>query len=412
MILSRVARLIALFSLCLLFAAAPGTPAAAHERSRSHSTWTLDGAAVSGRYSVDARLATLALTGAPPGASLDTALEARLSEGLTVTRGGTACTRDAPPRVLTQPNGRLHADMSWRCDLDDGELHITVNVIAPLAANHTHFLRLQRKDGSWDERVLSRNRTRAVFAAPPSPMASSAAILASYVRLGFEHILGGADHMAFLFALLLLARRVRTLIGVTLGFTLGHSITLALTALGLASPPTAAVEAVIGFSIVFVAGEAAFSEHAPPGRFALVIGALLIAAAAVSLVVGGAVGPAIWFGLGLSALGYGAWQATTTARRDLPAAMSTMFGLVHGVGFGGVLLASGLPEQRAVPALLGFNVGVEVGQLAVLALATSAALLIRRLAPSAITDTGRAAMTACVAGLGAFWFVSRTLSAL
>jgi hydrogenase/urease accessory protein HupE len=138
-------------------------------------------------------------------------------------------------------------------------------------------------------------------------------IARAYTRLGIEHILSGIDHLLFVAGLLFLVGFRRRLIGTITAFTLAHSITLALSALGwltLRAPP---VEAAIALSILLVASEALRDRD-------------------------------------------------TLARR-LPALVSFLFGLVHGLGFAGALKDIGLPQSHLPLALLTFNVGVEIGQL-------------------------------------------------
>jgi len=138
-----------------------------------------------------------------------------------------------------------------------------------------------------------------------------------YFSLGVEHILLGIDHLLFVLGLLLIASGVTTLVKTITAFTLAHSITLAASALDLIRVPVAPVEAVIALSILFVALE---KLHARPGRTSLALRA--------------------------------------------PWIVAFLFGLLHGVGFAAALGEVGLPQQQIPLALLFFNVGVEVGQLA------------------------------------------------
>jgi hydrogenase/urease accessory protein HupE len=138
-------------------------------------------------------------------------------------------------------------------------------------------------------------------------------IFKAYTVLGVEHILSGIDHLLFVASLLFLVGFRKRLIGTITAFTAAHSITLACSVFGwisLRSPP---VEASIALSIVLVAGEALRERE-------------------------------------------------TLAKR-LPALVSFLFGLVHGLGFAGALKDVGLPQRHLPLALLSFNVGVELGQL-------------------------------------------------
>ncbi|MEQ6247992.1 HupE/UreJ family protein [Sulfitobacter sp. HNIBRBA3233] len=141
---------------------------------------------------------------------------------------------------------------------------------------------------------------------------------ASYIPVGFDHILPqGLDHILFVLGLFFLSTHLRPLVWQVSAFTLAHTVTLALGALGLVNVPASIVEPLIAASIVYVAIENIFFHRLNTWR------------------------PIIVFG----------------------------FGLLHGLGFASVLGEFGLPEDQFIPALLGFNVGVEVGQLTVIAMA-------------------------------------------
>jgi hypothetical protein len=189
-------------------------------------------------------------------------------------------------------------------------------------------------------------------------------VLASYVQEGFRHILIGYDHILFLLALLMsvmlrlarggveLRRALVELATVVSAFTLGHSITLALAALGVVDPPSRLVESLIAASVVL---------------------------AALNNVV-----PLVQRRLWLFALG---------------------FGLVHGFGFAGVLRDLGLPDQSLLVALFGFNLGVEAGQLAIVALFVPLIFAIERLDlyPRLVMRVGSSA----IAILALVWLVER-----
>ncbi|WP_299768180.1 HupE/UreJ family protein [uncultured Tateyamaria sp.] len=143
----------------------------------------------------------------------------------------------------------------------------------------------------------------------------------AYVPVGFDHILPkGLDHILFVLGLFFLSTRLGPLLWQVTAFTLAHTVTLALGALGLVNLPGSIVEPLIAASIVYVAVENIFARGLNRWR------------------------PMIVFG----------------------------FGLLHGLGFASVLGEFGLPEGQFIPALIGFNVGVELGQLTVIALAAFA----------------------------------------
>nr|WP_245626863.1 HupE/UreJ family protein [Aestuariivita boseongensis] len=176
-----------------------------------------------------------------------------------------------------------------------------------------------------------------------------------YIPVGFDHILPkGLDHILFVLGLFFLSTRLRPLIWQVSAFTLAHTVTLALGALGIVNVPGLVVEPLIAASIVYVAVENLFARGLNPWR------------------------PVVIFG----------------------------FGLLHGLGFASVLGEFGLPAGQFVPALIGFNVGVELGQLTVIALAF---LAVGYWFGQKDWYRARIAMPASVviACVGAYWFVER-----
>lgn len=146
-----------------------------------------------------------------------------------------------------------------------------------------------------------------------------AEVVRLYLKLGFTHILpAGPDHILFVLGIFLLSRRLKDILKQVTAFTVAHTLTLGLSIYGIVSLPASIVEPLIALSIVFVAVENVVSPEMRPSRLALVF----------------------------------------------------VFGLLHGLGFAGVLSQLGLPRSEFLTALLSFNLGVEGGQLAVIGIAT------------------------------------------
>lgn len=184
---------------------------------------------------------------------------------------------------------------------------------------------------------------------------NQSASVGRWLRLGVEHILFGFDHLAFVLGLLLLVERPRQLLLTVTSFTLAHSLTLALAAFDLVRLSSAPVEAMIAASVVLCAREALERKESLTRRF--------------------------------------------------PWAIAFGFGLLHGLGFAGALTSIGLPEKHAAWALVGFNLGVEVGQLAVVTLGLLVAWAVRRSRRDATRP--RALVCYALGGLGAYWLLSR-----
>ncbi len=191
------------------------------------------------------------------------------------------------------------------------------------------------------------------------PEAPSGWVVAwTYTRLGVQHILEGSDHLAFVAALMLIVHGWSMLVKTVTAFTVAHSITLALAAFGYVSLPSPPVETMIAFSILLVAAEAIHMRRG--GR-------------------------------------------SLATRR--PWIVAFAFGLLHGFGFAGALVEIGLPQGDIPLALLFFNVGVELGQLAFIAVLLGLGALLRRLVP--VPQAAPFATAYAVGSVAGFWVLER-----
>lgn len=194
-------------------------------------------------------------------------------------------------------------------------------------------------------------------------------IFVTYAALGVDHILKGIDHLMFVFALVILIRDTRRLVGAVTAFTVAHSFSLAAAALGWFVVPAPPVEAVVALSIMFLAAELL----RPAGE-----------------------------GLRLT--------------ERFPWAVAFGFGLLHGLGFARALLEVGLPAGEVPLALLAFNLGVEAGQIGFIALVVLVGLLLGRLYPQTMAAARRpgglgiGVASYAMGGIAAFWFVGRLVA--
>ena len=154
------------------------------------------------------------------------------------------------------------------------------------------------------------------------------------------------------------------MVRIVTGFTIAHSLTLALAVFGVVRPPTGAIEALIGLSIALVATENLWLAGGRRRAVRWTVTLVLVALAAVAASGRGAVPALTLLGLALFAACYFALLAAVARPAPLRAAVAFVFGLVHGFGFAGVLLEAQLPSERLARALFGFNLGVELGQVA------------------------------------------------
>ncbi|MCX2981714.1 HupE/UreJ family protein [Halieaceae bacterium IMCC14734] len=215
---------------------------------------------------------------------------------------------------------------SWRMQCDGGLIGQDVEVVG-LSDNQASVLAsLEAADGSYYQSLL--NTEQPVFSIPETP--SVLQVVQEYSWLGADHIWGGIDHLLFVFGLLLLVGGGKRLLWTITAFTLGHSITLSLVTLGYFDYPVALVEFTIALSVFILALELSRKDRS-----------------------------------GL--LSHYPWW------------LAGGFGLLHGMGFAGALSEVGLPQGELPLALLFFNIGIELGQLAFIALIFALWLLVRNL---------------------------------
>lgn len=379
--------------LALLILAVPAV-VLAHGRSVSYSTWTVTerGAHVELRLSaLDATLARL-----DPWQDAD-ALAAYAAARLVAERDGHPCATSGVRGGAPQDGTVV---VAWDVACDGAPDAVVSRLFADTAPTHLHFARVTNAAGAVTERVLTSEEPRWTLG---SAAASAGSSFADYVALGVEHIRTGYDHLAFVLALLLLATSLREVATIVSAFTVAHSVTLAAAVLGIVRPPQAAVEALIGFSIALVAYENGWLLGGR-GRWSRWVPSVALVVAA--LVRPGAVAPATLAALAVFAGCHLALLDRSTRPERLRAAVAFGFGLVHGFGFAGVLAEMDLPRARLAAALVGFNVGVELGQLAIVTLGWLVLVAVERLAPGGrrrVAEVG----SAIVCGLGLFWFVTR-----
>lgn len=226
------------------------------------------------------------------------------------------------------------------------------------------IVRVTARDGRTLDHVLKPAAPRVELNLAPA----AGVAVPAYLALGVEHILVGLDHLLFVLGLLLLIGPNWRLVKAVTGFTVAHSLTLALAALGYISFPSAAIEALVALSILFVALELT------PGR-----------------------------------------RAADGLARRRPWLIAFTFGLLHGLAFAGVLADIGLPPGAAPQALLLFNLGVEFGQLAFIGAVLAVMAVGRRaLAAGHCTLPRWAALAPAylIGGLSAYWLIERTAAAI
>jgi len=296
---------------------------------------------------------------------------ATLGDAAVVARHAAALEALVRARVVLEADGRTLAwdivgarplvdrsavELTWRVRDTPAVGRLTARAaLFPYDPNHQTFVNLYENGSLVRQEILSSTRDRVDFFT--GTRQGALAVFKTYTASGIHHIAIGPDHILFVVGLLLLGGTVRRLLLIISAFTLGHSITLSLAALGIVTPPAHVIEPAIALSIVYVGAD--------------------------NLLVG-------------------------SKGRDARAWVALFFGLVHGFGFASVLRETGLPPRALGLSLFSFNVGVEIGQALIVVIVASVLGAIRAHRP-AVARTIVVAGSLVVIAAGAYWFIERVL---
>lgn len=249
---------------------------------------------------------------------------------------------------------------TWRIERLAGLGGLSIDIDGLTGSNYELILRIPALDGgSTITQVL--NTERPSYIVPNDQTMATLEVFTSYIILGFEHILIGADHLLFVFALILIVSGWQKLVWTITFFTLAHSITLAAVTLDIFHLPSPPVEAVIALSIIFLAKEIITVQRGKPSLTA-----------------------------------------------QSPWLVAFVFGLLHGMGFAGALSEIGVPENEMITALLSFNIGVELGQLTFVAGVLVVIFFCRHYLLKLPKWTQKIPAY-CVGTLASFWLIERLM---
>jgi hypothetical protein len=294
-------------------------------------------------------------------AELDVLRPEEVARTVGVSVDGTPCALRGSSVAPAQDDG-VAVTATWECPRPPGKLRMELGFLDRLSEGHLHVA-LLHLPGVTVQRTARAGAPILEVEAQPSAWAGAG----RFLRLGAEHIFQGSDHIAFLIGVLLLGGSFRQLVGIVTAFTVAHSVTLALATLGWVVPPPRLIEPLIALSIVAVGVENLLSLRAP------------LSAERVRAAIGHR------------------WRLTFG------------FGLVHGFGFAGALRALDLPRALLAPSLLTFNLGVELGQLVIVALVWPLLRWLRGV--RGMWPAGIRWASAGVAALGVYWLLERVMSA-
>lgn len=331
-----------------------------------------------------------------------------LSQYLKVTSEGKNCSLVDEIKELNSQEGSLNLSLKFECP-SNKEIKIINNALFNLVQSHIHIARVYIDNRLYTEKALFFN-DQSIDLNEEKENNSFAKSFNKFFSLGLDHILSGYDHLLFILGLLLLVTNLKRLLLVITGFTIGHSLTLSLSVINIIQVKSSLVEALIGYTIMFVGLEYLYkknNDHRISVLFITFLSVLL-------LIFGHLINPSFPYflvsGILLFSLGYFYLLINLKSENNLLSIITIIFGLIHGFGFGGFLLGSKISSENIFSGLLGFNLGVEVGQIIFVLLILLIYKLLTILKITKIIDVMKNLSFFLVVLFGFFFFIQRLVA--
>jgi HupE / UreJ protein len=403
----RVARLVHAL-LVLVLALGPGfsVPAFAHTRSETHSAWQIQGATVHLQFTVpDLEAKRVTPDGDMPSVEQ---LGRYVADHVGALSGDQACKMTEGPRPVASAPGYRRYEFAFECP-DADNIKVNSSAFFELVESHTDFAQIQTDRGDFIEQLITKDQqTLDVSASVASPLQNAGFL--EFMQMGIMHIFTGVDHMSFMLGLVLISRRVRDLLFVVTGFTLGHSLTLGLAVTGILRPEAQYIDALVALTIALIGAENLGDSTHKPLFVALGMGGILFVMALGQYLGAPVTMPMLLLiGGGLFSTNYLMLTGHLRDAARVRLLMTLVFGLIHGFGFASNLLEMKLPSGRLTELLLGFNLGVEVGQVTVVMSAILVAYLLVKLRLGVPRPILTDVAASFLVGEGLYWFLGRTV---
>ncbi len=331
-----------------------------------------------------------------------------LSQHLKVTSEGKNCSLVDEIKELNSQEGSLNLSLNFECP-SNNEIKIINNALFNLVQSHIHIARIYIDNNLYTEKALFFN-DQSIDLNEEKENNSFSNSFYKFFSLGLDHILSGYDHLLFILGLLLLVTNVKRLLLVITGFTIGHSLTLSLSVINIIQVKSSLVEALIGYTIMFVGLEYLYKENKDHRVSMIFITTLSL----LLLIFGNLINPNFPYflilGILLFSLGYFYLLKNLNSENNLLSIITIIFGLIHGFGFGGFLLGSKISSENIFSGLLGFNLGVEVGQIIFVLLILLIYKLLMTLKITKIIEVMKNLSFFAVVFFGFFFFIQRLIA--
>ena len=377
-----------------------------HQRSESYSKWSVEedenDTLVNVAFTI--RLSNLNKLESPLVGEWEDRISAYIISSFTT---DSDCLQEGKHRVMISRADDVFR-VSWTLSCNQIIEEIKTNIFFDRDPTHSHIARyIYDSNLSTEKLFTTQTKTwnlKDIYSSKESSVNSS---FKEYVLLGIKHISTGYDHLAFLFGLLLLNQRPKRLVLAITGFTLGHSLTLSLAVLDLVRPVNSFIEALIGFSIALLGLEFLIRHSKSNSTYVKNISYLLFLLFLLYFIFSEGSNS-----LGLLGLFVFSFCYLMLVYKNLSSFFSlfiaSIFGLIHGFGFGGFLFEVGFSEDNILKTLFGFNLGVEIGQLMAMSLFI---LIIFGISKLDIKNKEyiNPLLATFLVTLGTYWFVYRVI---
>jgi hypothetical protein len=385
----------------------------AHYFSESYSNWSIIENEVSATFTILKLEATRVL-------QIDNfqelGKENELSEGevfleyfksrISVLNSGNQCSLKKQATLVDGKKEYHTIEFMYLCDSTDS-IKIVNNVLFDIAQSHVHLSRIKKDNKIFEKALFYNDQTILLDKIDQDEEESFFSNLSSFIYSGIIHILTGLDHLIFLIGLFILVNSFKHLLLVITGFTIGHSITLALVALDIVMPNTLMIEALIGFTIIFISAEYMIKDSKLSNRIVSVLVSILVLIGLSSLVLEIPISLITSFALILITIGYFGIIKSIKNYGMLRIIITSLFGLIHGFGFGVFLFNSEFSQSNVLSALFGFNIGVEIGQIILLLVLIGLSSFFLKVLNSEKYEYLLKYSMVLVSSMGFYWFIQR-----
>ena len=385
----------------------------AHYFSESYSNWNIVNNKISATFTVLKLEATRVLQ---IDSFQEIGKEKKLSEGevfleyfkprISVLNSGNKCKIEKQAALVAGKKEYLTIEFSYLCDASNA-IKIVNNVLFDIAQSHVHLSRIKKDNQIFEKALFYNDQTIVLQKLSKNEDTNFISSLNNFIYSGVIHILTGLDHLVFLLGLFFLVNSFKQLLLVITGFTVGHSITLALVALNIVIPNTLMIEALIGFTILFIAAEYMMKDIKSSNIILIILIGILTFVGLSSLFLEIPISVTTIAALILVTIGYFGIIRTIENSGVFRIIVTSLFGLIHGFGFGAFLFNSSFNQSNVLSALFGFNIGVELGQIAFLFILIGLTSFLYKILNSEKYEYLIKTSMILVSSLGFYWFLQR-----